>query len=360
MGYDQRLALIKEIERLRQSKVICFLTSVRPNLPAQISDDAVRVMFDHLLLMPQRPIERIDIFLCSNGGSSSVPWRLVALLREFADKIGVLLPYRAYSAATLIALGADEIVMHPFAEMGPIDPTVTNEYNPIDPNTKRLIGISVEDVKAYINFIKSTVGIQHGDELVKTIEILAQKVHPLALGNVERFLSQSRLIAKKILLTHMKDSTEHIVDEIIDNLASKLFFHGHPINRREAKDELKLKVAVNPSPDLETAMWSLYKDFETELENRVIFDPLSTILSSLPNPPPPPQNMPQGGWPLSIVPPGTFATLKVKTSVVESTKMSSCFEQDIRFVVAGTGQNLEPLVRQETLAQAWQETPAPP
>jgi ClpP class serine protease len=44
----------------------------------------------------------------------------------------------------MLALGADEIVMHPFAEMGPIDPTVTNEFNPIDPQTQQKIGISVK------------------------------------------------------------------------------------------------------------------------------------------------------------------------------------------------------------------------
>jgi ClpP class serine protease len=172
MPFSSRIKLIEEIENLRQSKVICFLTSLRPNVQAQISEDAIRVLFDHLLLLPERPVKKIDLFLCSNGGAGTVPWRLIALLREFTERVGVLIPYRAYSAATLIALGADEIVMHPFGEMGPIDPTVSNEYNPIDPNTKRAIGISVEDVKAYISFIKSTVGIQHEDELVKTIEIL--------------------------------------------------------------------------------------------------------------------------------------------------------------------------------------------
>ena len=46
---------------------------------------------------------------------------------------------------------------------------------------------SVEDVRAYVGFIKDTVGITHEDELVQAIKILAEKVHPLALGNVERF-----------------------------------------------------------------------------------------------------------------------------------------------------------------------------
>lgn len=226
MAFKERIELIKSIEKQRESTVLCYLTSLRPNLVAQMSEDAVRVFFDHLLLFRRRPVKKLDIFLCSNGGSGTVPWRLISLFREYAGKVCVLLPFRAYSAATLLALGADEIVMHPFAEMGPIDPTVTNEYNPIDPQTHRYLGISVEDVKAYIAFMKSTVGIHHEDELVKTIEILANKVHPLALGNVERFISQSRMIARKILMTHMNDETsKHKVDEIIENMASKLYFH---------------------------------------------------------------------------------------------------------------------------------------
>ena len=171
-----------------------------------LAEDQVRVFFDHLNLLPKGGVEQLDIFLVSNGGNTTVPWRLVALFREFTKKLGVLIPYRAYSAATLLSLGADEIVMHPFAELGPIDPTVSNEFNPTDPGGGR-IGISVEDVNAYVHFIRSTVGITHEDELVETIKILAEKVHPLALGNVERFLSQSRLIAKRVLRTHMANLT---------------------------------------------------------------------------------------------------------------------------------------------------------
>jgi hypothetical protein len=126
---------------------------------------------------------------------------------------------------------------------------VANEYNPIDPTTKQKIGISVEDVNAYIGFIKETVGIRHEDELIKAIEILASNVHPLALGNVERFIAQSRMIARKILLTHMVgEASKHELDEIIDTLASKLYFHGHPINRKEAREELKLKLLDKVPP----------------------------------------------------------------------------------------------------------------
>src|SRR5882762_8691603 len=153
MAFEQRVSLLKRIEEIRGSSVVGLLTSVRQGVGSQIAQDFVRIMFDHLLLLPVRPVEKLDVFICSNGGDGTVPWRLVALFREFANSLSVLVPYRAYSAATLLALGADEIVMHPFAELGPIDPTVSSDFNPTDQEGRRL-GISVEDVTAYIHFIK--------------------------------------------------------------------------------------------------------------------------------------------------------------------------------------------------------------
>lgn len=352
MTYVERIPLIAEIERLRNSKVICYLTSIQQNGVAQMSDDAIREIFDHLLLMPARPVPLLDIFLCSNGGSGTVPWRLVSLFREFAEKVAVLIPYKAYSAATMLALGADEIVMGPFGEMGPIDPSVANEFNPVDPNTKQKIAISVEDVVAYVGFIKETVGIRHEDELIKAVEVLAQSVHPLALGNVERFVSQSRLIARKIILTHMKGTAQHELDEIIETLASKLYFHGHPINRKEAREELKLKVSENVPPELESAMWKLYLAFKSELQNKGIFDPMAGIFGAAPAP-----TVVVGQ--MSIIAPGTYTTSSSKLAAVESLRLSSIYNIERRFVVANFGQQGEPLVRTETLSQGWRQEQAP-
>jgi hypothetical protein len=276
MAFTDRIPLIRRIEELRQSRVVCYLTSVRPGINAAMMEDAVRVMFEQMLELP-RELKKLDIFLCSNGGSGTVPWRLISLFREYADSIGVLIPFRAYSAASLLALGADEIVMHQFAEMGPIDPSVSNDFNPVDPNSRQRISISVEDVKAYLSFIKTTVGIHHEDELIKAVDALIQKVHPLALGTVERFISQSRLIAEKLLRTHRKPVVEHDMQTIIEMMASKLFFHGHPINRLEARKEIGLKVMDKVPAELEKAMWALYLDFEAEMQNRLPFDPMGEI-----------------------------------------------------------------------------------
>lgn len=342
MGLKERVSLIKKIEQLRGSQVVAFLTSLRPNVPGVIADDSVRVFFDHLLLLPARPVDVLDIFLCSNGGSGTVPWRLVSLFREFSKSFNVLIPYRAYSAASLLALGADEIVMHPFAELGPIDPTVSNEFNPAEEGTRRRLGISVEDVKAYVNFVKSTVGITHEDELVKTIEILAQKVHPLALGNVERFLSQSRMIARKILRTHMTEADAHTIDEIVENMASKLYFHGHPINRQEARQDLHLKVRVDLPAELETAMWELYKDYEVEFENLSVFNPAGNLAG------------PVGG------PQPTHVEFTLIHAMIESPRLSSKHTTKRRFTpLAVPTQPGQQLIREDILSQGWSHSPVP-
>ena len=49
MTRKNRIKIIKEIEKIRKSKVIAYFIGDRPNLPpAAIADDAVRVIYNHL------------------------------------------------------------------------------------------------------------------------------------------------------------------------------------------------------------------------------------------------------------------------------------------------------------------------
>jgi hypothetical protein len=282
MPKDNRVSLLKEIEKERSTCVITYITSTRANLEVPMAMDAIRKVYDHLeaVANPKKKVA-VDLFIHSNGGDGTVPWRLVTLIREYATKFSVLVPYKAFSAATLTALGADKIVIHPMGMLGPTDPTVANPFNPPDPNAPgQKIGISVEDVTAFISLIKEDAGIQHEDELVQAFNKLSENVHPLALGNVKRSLSQSRMMAKKLLSLHMdKRSEEHKINEIVDSLTSKLFYHGHPISRAEARDEVGLKTVEHPSPTLEKLMWSLYLDYEAEIKMEEPFDVASEFVA---------------------------------------------------------------------------------
>jgi hypothetical protein len=287
-----------------------------------------------------------------DGGDSVLPWRLVPIFRHFAKSFAVLVPFHAYSAATILALGANEIVMHPFGVLGPNDPTVTNEFNP-QILSGRLSGISVEDVKAYVNFVKQTVGITHEDELVQMLAILADKVRPLALGNVERFLSQSRMIARKLLNTHMGTVSERDIEDIVENLASKLYFHGHPINRTEADKELRLKVAKDVPEELETAMRELYVDFENEFRSREPFQPFVELANQLQ-----PWSLPAAGARVSPDAQLVHQTHDIPFAIVESTTFSSVQRVRRRLtLISEFGKSDQQ--RQELLSLGWCRTPAP-
>ena len=167
--------------------------------------------------------------------------------------------------------------MHPMGELGPVDPKVGNEFNPVTPQGQS-VGINVEDVVSYISLIKEQVGIRHEDELVQAFNILANQVHPLALGNVHRFYSQSRMMTRKLLKLHTEKDQEHKIDEIVETLTSKLFFHGHPINRKEAK-EINLEVE-EPDSETEKLIWNLYQVYESNLELTTPFNPNELLNSS--------------------------------------------------------------------------------
>ena len=66
-------------------------------------------------------VETLNVILHSPGGDGTVVEKFVGLCRAQCKKFRVIIPNEAKSAATLISLGADEIIMGPPSELGPID-----------------------------------------------------------------------------------------------------------------------------------------------------------------------------------------------------------------------------------------------
>ncbi len=265
MGRKERQDLIKEIEKKRSSKLIAYVVSDRSNLPFAIGGDTPRLFYDHLDgQMGDK--NRLDLFLYAPGGDSSVPWRLVSLFREFSKEFNVLIPFRAYSAATMIALGSDTIVMGPKGELGPIDPTISSEHNPVDeiaPGKRKTI--NVEDLTSFFALIKEKIGITQQKELAPIIQSLTEQVSPLALGNVNRHHSFIRMVATKLLKSRKKPPDERMTKKIVEDLVERTYFHGHGIGRREAKKDLNLSV-INPDSALLDLMWQLYLEYEELLQ----------------------------------------------------------------------------------------------
>lgn len=260
---EKRLLLLKQIGQLRNSSVICYITGDRDNISTRVAPDIIRVFFRHLEQIGEK--ERIDLFLYTRGGDVLTPWRLVNLIREYTPNFSVLIPFRAYSAGTLIALGADEIVMGKMGELGPIDPSVANAFNPDDPNNPQAkIPVSVEDVVSFIELAKERAQLTDPHHLLHIFSYLTEKVHPLALGNVHRNYSLIRFLARRLLELHKDDGNEERIPAIIDYLTERLYAHNYMIPRQEAQKKIGLNV-VYPDNQLQNLMWQLYCEYEEEL-----------------------------------------------------------------------------------------------
>jgi len=67
----------------------------------------------------------LDLFLHSPGGSPEAAEAIIEYLRTRFDHIRAIVPLAAMSAATMMALACDEIVMGAHSQLGPIDPQLT-------------------------------------------------------------------------------------------------------------------------------------------------------------------------------------------------------------------------------------------
>ena len=262
---EERKRLIKQLEDERGSKIISYFTADRQNLGAQMGSDTIPFFFEHLQSV--KKTEKIDLFLYTRGGHTLTPNRIVHLLREFCERLAVLVPFRVHSAGTTLALGADEIVMGPMGELGPVDPSVANIFNPLidekDPQ-KGKIPISVEDVSAYMTLIQEK-GLSDPNVFSTALKALTDRVHPLALGNVHRQYLLIRTLSKRLLELHMKgEGDKEKIEKIVEILSEKLYFHGYEISRHEAKEIIGLNVSY-PSEKIEKLMWELYMEYKDAL-----------------------------------------------------------------------------------------------
>ncbi len=171
----------------------------------------------------------------------------------------------AFSSATLFALGADEIVMHPYASLGPIDPQITI-FQP-DMGARQF---AYEDVGAFLRFLANDVKISEQVHISTIIEKLFSVVDPLNVGAAKRSSELSSSVGERLLLLHMTEAEEKPkAKEIAENLNKSFFSHSDAVSRSRAI-ELELRIAPEDKK-LEKLIWDAYLGIEDYLELRKPF-----------------------------------------------------------------------------------------
>ena len=120
-----RFETIRRIEQITKIPLICYVSQTHgpPSGVLSSIDDSDLIGFGDLI-RGLKSENAVDVLLVSNGGSAEAAERIVGLLRDSFEEIRFFVPGNAYSAATLICLAGDEIVMTNLSTLGPIDPQI--------------------------------------------------------------------------------------------------------------------------------------------------------------------------------------------------------------------------------------------
>jgi hypothetical protein len=174
----------------------------------------------------------LDLFLHSPGGDPDAAEQMCAYLRTQFDHIRVVVPVIAMSAATMIALSADEVVMGAHSQLGPIDPQLTIR-TPEGPRSasaqaiKDQFALAIEDCK-------------DPTKLTAWIPIL-RSYAPGLLATCDHASLRATNIVETALARYMFGSLQdgaakaHDTAEWFGN-ASAFLSHAHPVRRDEARD----------------------------------------------------------------------------------------------------------------------------
>lgn len=305
MSYQTRKVIYEKIEKIRKKPLIAYVTSIKPGQTVQMASDIIPLIIKQINTI--KDSDFIDFLILSNGGDPLVPWHIMSILREKFKHIAVLVPYTAYSAATLLALGADEIIMHPYANLGPLDPQLS-----FPDGTGKTKTISYEDIIKYIDFIKD-ISNNDSNILSQSLEKLTKELPPTLIGFAKRSSALGLVMSEKLLKTHMTDDNK--IKKIIDSLNNNYYHHSYPLSRKEAIS-IGLPIAKN-TQELEDLLWSLYEDYANEMTFNIPYNPELTIMDTLEKASPPKPNE------INLI------KLNNKIACLESTKINCYIEEYI-------------------------------
>jgi hypothetical protein len=245
----QRQALIREIQETTDSKLLCYTAGVLA--PIDREDVVCFVDLLHNVLHGQS----IDLLLHTGGGDIDAAEKLMTMIRKKAStsQVRVVVPDYAKSAGTLIALGADRILMSDASELGPIDPQVIRA----DHNGNRMRHSVKNYLDAYSEHQKALA--DNPDDV--TARMMLSKLDPETVHLFKGIMARATKCAEKQLRQGMmKESGNWTLAVSALLYAPQFQTHGQPISWEDAADpSIGLTVDYHaPDDELWLKYWQLY------------------------------------------------------------------------------------------------------
>ena len=235
-----RLDLLGRWEAARETRAVVVAT--RPDATIGMAE-CVRYLYEHFRELPQRPLDRIDLFLIGGGLTSAVAARIASLLREYGRELTMIVTGPVGPGETLASIAGDAVMMHPMA-------TLTTVLPPGDTTT----GLS--------SFVAH---ILRETEAERSYRPALHGADPAAIGDAIHRVEWVRHQVEQLCASRLAPPEDSARDTLVDALTRRVQRIGEPLARREARALDALPVII-PTPDIEALAFDLYIAYEHLLD----------------------------------------------------------------------------------------------
>ena len=274
----------KQLADIRNSECFPLLlgdASIRSTLVDRVYDE---------LREAEYKCKSLDVIIDSGGGDIDAAYNLALLFRRYGEeKLTFIIPRWAKSAATLLICAGDEILMTPVAELGPLDPQIT-EMNPLEQRVERFSPLHIESTLQLIRDEFKNGNSNLAEGLMQRLQF------PLTLGSFKKSLDVGREYVEKLLSSRMLQGHGDKAKEIGKELTSGYADHSWCITIGEAQ-ELGLN-AHELEGDALDIVWNIHK-LNREKEDLIRQEKQEKLKDQL-------KDIPPGL--LDMLPPGSMGT----------------------------------------------------
>ena len=238
----------KEIEKERKCRCYLLETYLTPSLVDEVFKD-IRKNYKNLN-------GQIEILINSLGGDIDAAYNLACLFQKIGNKkLTFIIPRWAKSAATLLACAGDEIYMTDVAELGPLDPQIT-QINPMEERFEQFSPLHIQTTLEMIRNEYKNGSKELADGLLKRLQF------PLTLGSFIKAHDIAKQYLIRLLKERMEKSGKLIAtpEDIALRLTKQYANHGFCINITEAR---KIGLNIQEIDEIHLNLfWDLYESMK--------------------------------------------------------------------------------------------------
>ncbi len=252
-GAIVRQELIRELQdKKKDTKIITYISKYG-HPAAMINPDDTKPIDDMLRSVGYS--ENLELIIHSSGGLPENARKIVKMCRAYCKNFTVVVLDAAKSAATIIALGSDKIVMGSPSELGPIDPQFIIPL-PTPQGIIQQIRPAWAIVKGFEETIKDAVD-ESGKIKVAYIPIL-NNIDISLVKEAKAAMENAKRIAEEFLKSGLLRSNQEKATSTAKDLAyaEKYTLHAHLIDWKEACNLLGEENVIYLKPDEDE--WKLY------------------------------------------------------------------------------------------------------